>query len=127
MVTISTVCKSWRELMMSKDTWFALYTSIGLRSMAPVFYIPDGTAYQNSKRFFSYGNWAHGIFTYREFQAHPLGILCMWFDGKYLATGSSDRTCRVFQIKNSQCIRSFEGHEEAVQAIQFDDEKVIFD
>jgi hypothetical protein len=125
LVTVSKVCKSWFEVMTDSKTWFSLYESIGLQSMAAVFYINNGTPLQNARRYHSYGNWAHGHFCYREFQAHSLGILCMAFDGKYIATGSSDRTCKVFHLRTGNCIRMFTGHEEAVQAIQFDEEKLV--
>jgi WD40 repeat protein len=122
--TISNVCQSWNQLMSDEKTWFALYKSIGLESLASVFYIKNGTAKENSKRFYSYGNWANGIFTSRQFQAHSLGILCMAYDGKLIATGSSDRTLKIFTL-GGQCIRTYIGHEEAVSSIQFDDDIVV--
>lgn len=124
LITIAQVCRSWRSLMFRRETWYSLYESIGLKSMAHVFYI-KGTARDNARRFYSYGNWAHGIFYARQFQAHTSGILCMAFDGKYVATGSTDRTSKVFLLKTGQCLRTFEGHDDAIHAIQFDEEKLV--
>jgi hypothetical protein len=124
-VTVAGVCRDWNELICARDTWYNLYGSIGLGSMAPVFYIPNGSPKQNSYRFTAYGNWANGIFSGSEFQAHSLGILCLNFDGKYVVTGSSDRSCKVFLLKTAECLRTFRGHDDGINAVEFDDIKVV--
>lgn len=123
-ITIAEVCRDWNQLMVAEDTWYALYKSIGLESLASVVFIKNGTAKENARRFYSYGNWAHGIFTSREFQAHSLGILCMDYDGKFIVTGSSDRNCKMFNI-NGICLRTYTGHDDAVSAVKFDSEKIV--
>ncbi|KAJ3312458.1 hypothetical protein HDV04_003058 [Boothiomyces sp. JEL0838] len=125
LASLSQVSRTWNSILTSKDLWFALYESIGLKSMAPVFYIEGGNARDNARRFYSYGNWANGKFSSRSFAAHELGILCMYFDSKYIATGSSDKTCKLFNIRTGNCLRTFSGHTESILAVQFDDEKVI--
>ncbi|KAJ3272333.1 hypothetical protein HDV01_005767 [Terramyces sp. JEL0728] len=122
---LSQVSRTWNSILTSKDLWFALYESIGLKSMAPVFYIDGGNARDNARRFYSYGNWANGKFSSRKFVAHELGILCMYFDSKCIATGSSDKTCKMFNIKNGVCLRTFSGHTESILSVQFDDDKII--
>jgi WD40 repeat protein len=73
-----------------------------------------------------------------------LGILCIAFDGKQIAvrfpfsfqylshhahtmlgqTGSADRTCRVFDVKTGECIRTFSGHEQKIFSIAMDETRV---
>ena len=38
-------------------------------------------------------------------------------NSKYVATGSSDRTCRLWDIHNGNCVRVFTGHTGAVKAV----------
>ncbi|KAJ3301871.1 hypothetical protein HDV03_000280 [Kappamyces sp. JEL0829] len=124
-VTCAFVSKAWHELTNSKELWYALYGAMGLASMAKVFHIENGTQRDNAKRYYSISNWAHGIFSYRNFQAHHLGILCMSFDGKTIATGSSDKSCKLFLVKNGILLRTLEGHDESIQAVQHDEEKIV--
>ena len=125
LVTAAHVSKTWNRILMSQDTWYALYASMGLLSMARNFYIVDGSVIANANLFSSISNWVLGIFSYRNFQAHYLGILCMSFDGKTIATGSSDTTCKVFNIKNGSTLRTFLGHEGPVLCVQHDNDKVV--
>jgi WD40 repeat protein/serine/threonine protein kinase len=38
-------------------------------------------------------------------------------DGRHVAAGASDRTLRLFDLEANQCVRTFEGHEDAVLAV----------
>eukprot|EP00842_Homolaphlyctis_polyrhiza_P004421 jgi/Hompol1/4980/HPOL_004063-RA len=119
------VSRSWHKVVSDEGLWKKLYGLIGLSSMAEVFFLPSNSVRANAKRLASLGRWAHGEFVFRSFKAHALGVLCIAFDGKFLATGSADRTCKMFLLKTGECLRTFAGHEEGVHAIQFDDEKVV--
>lgn len=124
-VTCSLACTTWAKFFSSKDVWYSLYTSMGLASMASVFHLKNGSVKDNAKKYYSIFNWAHGIFSYRSFQAHSLAVLCMSFDGKTVCTGSSDKSCKLYSIKNGECLRVFEGHDESINAVQHDDQLVV--
>jgi WD40 repeat protein len=49
----------------------------------------------------------------------------MSFDGKTVATASSDMTAKVFNIRNGALLRTFTGHDGPIHSIQHDSEKVI--
>lgn len=125
LIIASTVSKRWFQIMSSQELWFALYDSIGLASMAKVFFITDGKVVSNANLFSSIYNWAHGIFSYRSFQAHLLGVLSMSFDGKTVATGSSDMSAKVFSVRTGALQRVLNGHDGPIHAIQHDSEKVV--
>ena len=124
LITGSTVSKRWYQIMKSQELWFALYDSIGLASMAKDFFVTDGRVVSNANLFSSIYNWAHGIFSYRCFQAHYLGVLSMSFDGKTVATASSDMSAKVFNVRTGVLQRVLKGHDGPIHAIQHDSEKV---
>ncbi|KAI8903132.1 WD40-repeat-containing domain protein [Gorgonomyces haynaldii] len=123
--TIARVCSKWNNITKKKDLWFTLYRSLGLESMAHVFYKSQNTIKENCKRYESIGNWAHGEFKTRSFKAHDMGILCIAFDGQYLLTGSTDKSCKLFSVAHNTLIKTYLGHEQGVSCCQFDQDKVI--
>ena len=56
----------------------------------------------------------------KEF-AHTDTVLCVVFspDGRYLASGSSDKRVRLWDMKNNKLIQSFESHRGAVTSVAF--------
>ena len=48
-------------------------------------------------------------------------ILCMAYDstGTLVATGSADRSIRVWDVEKGFCTHSFKGHSDIVQIVQF--------
>lgn len=55
--------------------------------MAHNCYMPEFPMIDNAKRFSALRNWSKGVFTLKHIKAHPLGILCIAFDGKHIAVG----------------------------------------
>jgi hypothetical protein len=41
--------------------------------------------HENAKKLYALTNWSKGVFTLKNIRAHPLGILCIAFDGKLIA------------------------------------------
>ncbi|RYH00624.1 hypothetical protein EON65_49010 [archaeon] len=57
----------------------------------------------------------------RNIKAHKMPILCMEYDntGTLVATGSADRTVRVWDIAKGYCTHSFTGHTDLVRTVSF--------
>lgn len=60
-------------------------------------------------------------FPQRILAGHLADVDCVRFhpNGNYIATGSTDRTCRLWQITTGECVRVFEGHADSVQCLAF--------
>ena len=63
-------------------------------------YSPELPMIANAKRLYALRNWSKGVFTLKHIRAHPLGILCIAFDGKFVAVCflilNLDRICRSY-------------------------------
>ncbi|KAJ3059241.1 hypothetical protein HK102_010088, partial [Quaeritorhiza haematococci] len=146
------VSKSWSSVLGDQDLWFTLYRRIGLLSLVERFYLGDATVAVNARRLYSLKNWVHGNFRHKVVDGvHTLGILavCLYPDHRnalsfgnaggaggsgnsaaniisnvrMLASASLDNTAKVFNLNNGECIRTFIGHEGAVQCLQMDEHK----
>ena len=40
-------------------------------------------------------------------------------NGNYIATGSTDRSCRLWDVQTGDCVRIFQGHAGTVHALAF--------
>ena len=78
------VSNAWSNAAKDVKLWQKLYARIGLVAMTDAYYIPHVPMVYNAKRLYSLGNWSKGLFTFKKFRAHPLGILCVAFDGHYI-------------------------------------------
>ena len=49
------------------------------------------------------------------------GLQCVEFhpNSNYVVTGSTDRTCRLWDVSNGDCVRVCQGHSEAVHCVAF--------
>jgi U3 small nucleolar RNA-associated protein 13 len=59
--------------------------------------------------------------TLRTFKAHQMPVLCMAYDptGTLVATGSADRTIRVWDMAGGFCTHSFRDHTDIVRTVTF--------
>jgi U3 small nucleolar RNA-associated protein 13 len=59
--------------------------------------------------------------TFRTFKAHQMPVLCMAYDptGTLVATGSADRTIRVWDMAGGFCTHSFRDHTDIVRTVTF--------
>ena len=64
---------------------------------------------------------AKSLVVARSMKAHTLPILCMCYDptGTLVATGSTDRTAKVWDIEKGYCTHSFRDHSESVSLVRF--------
>jgi WD40 repeat protein/serine/threonine protein kinase len=55
----------------------------------------------------------------RTFEGHRdlVTTLCLSYDGRYVLSGSSDRTVKLWQLASGQCVRTFVGHTDTVTSV----------
>ncbi|KAL7276454.1 hypothetical protein RUND412_000558 [Rhizina undulata] len=78
-----------------------------------------------SERYKVESNWRRGRCTKKVFKGHKDGVLCLQFNDTILATGSYDRTIKIWDIETGEEIRTLVGHDSGVRALMFDDTKLI--
>lgn len=70
-------------------------------------------------------NWRRGRFECRILQGHTDGVMCVQADETIVASGSYDKTIRLWHLATGQEFQRLEGHTRGVNALQFDDCKLI--
>ncbi|TGJ70191.1 hypothetical protein EYR41_006171 [Orbilia oligospora] len=78
-----------------------------------------------SERYKVESNWRRGRYQSKIFKGHENGIVCIQFDDTMVATGSYDRTVKIWDIETATEIRTLRGHTNCVRALQFDETKLI--
>jgi hypothetical protein len=118
------VSKKWKSILDEHSLWEALLRNIGLESMIHVIKSQKSSA-KKCKIFLNFLEWSSGKLSYRSFQAHHLGILSMWHYKDMIATGSVDRTCKIYRLSDFTLLYSLCGHENSVTAVFFDSKRVF--
>jgi WD40 repeat protein len=121
---VASISKSWFNLVKHPDLWHNLYSNLGLTSMAHSNYSPKVRLGKNTQRLHVIGNWVQGSFHQYSFVAHDLGILAIAHRGDRVATGSVDKTIKLWNVKTGDLLRTFAGHEESVFCLHYDKVKV---
>ncbi|KAF3204897.1 hypothetical protein TWF106_001392 [Orbilia oligospora] len=78
-----------------------------------------------SERYKVESNWRRGRYQSKILKGHENGIVCIQFDDTMVATGSYDRTVKIWDIETATEIRTLRGHTNCVRALQFDETKLI--
>ncbi|RKY47990.1 MAG: hypothetical protein DRP91_06650, partial [Candidatus Neomarinimicrobiota bacterium] len=57
----------------------------------------------------------------RTFKGHKDMVLSVVFspDGRYIASGSVDKTIKLWDVKTGKCLRTFRGHKSLVHSVAF--------
>ena len=53
-------------------------------------------------------------------EGHSRGIACLHADGNRMATGSSDKSIKIWDIETGQCIMTLNGHADLVRTVQIE-------
>lgn len=57
----------------------------------------------------------------KTIEGHENGVLCVCFspDGKYVASGSQDKTIRVWELQSGVCVCTYKGHDASITNVSF--------
>ncbi|CUM67860.1 uncharacterized protein PRCAT00005569001 [Priceomyces carsonii] len=78
-----------------------------------------------SERYTLEKNWRKGIYSTQTLTGHTGGVTCLKFNRRYLMTGSSDRTVKLWKVDTGECLRTLTGHTGGVKTLVFDSQKLI--
>lgn len=74
-------------------------------------------------------NWRSGKYTLRTITGHTDEIMCLQFNDHWqiplLATGSYDKTIRVWNLETGECLAVLTGHNGCIRTLQFDEKKLL--
>ncbi|KAI9882469.1 MAG: hypothetical protein M1823_005786 [Watsoniomyces obsoletus] len=70
-------------------------------------------------------NWKHGRFSLKTFKGHTDAVMCLQFNDEILATGSYDRSIKIWDIASGRLLRTLRGHQLGIRALQFDEDRLI--
>lgn len=69
--------------------------------------------------------WNTGKVASHYLLGHRDGVYCVQFDDEKVITGSRDRTIKIWDLGQYQCIYTLEGHTGSVLCLQYDEEIIV--
>lgn len=75
--------------------------------------------YQLNKR------WTNGQVSTHYFSGHKDSVYCLQFDQEKVITGSRDRSIKIWNLYNYQCVRTLYGHRGSVLCLQYNDHIMV--
>lgn len=70
-------------------------------------------------------NWKHGVCSTKVLKGHDNGVMAVQILDNILATGSYDKTIKIWDLETGKEVRTLTGHTGGVRCLQFDDSKLI--
>ncbi|XP_070188911.1 beta-TrCP-like [Littorina saxatilis] len=116
LVDVSRVSKAWQKLASHNSLWEAKCREVKLE--VPV---SDNPIWKRVFRDNLYLrlNWNSGACRVTDFKGHTLSVLTVTFDKERVASGSADKTIRVWDIKTGQTLHVLKGHTKGIWCLEF--------
>ena len=70
-------------------------------------------------------NWKHGICSTKVLKGHTNGVMAMQILDNILATGSYDKTIKIWDLDTGKELRTLQGHTDGIRCLYIDDSKLI--
>lgn len=133
----SQVNRTWNNLAKSPSLWKSLcgqldwqLSRIGEEKEQRHYTLDGGTVQWKkmfASRFLLHQNWLKGKCNVRTLEGHTQGISCVQFDDTRIASGSYDKTIRVWDIKSneSDVVLTLAGHSGTVRCLDLNGNRLV--
>ncbi|XP_060599165.1 uncharacterized protein LOC132752799 isoform X1 [Ruditapes philippinarum] len=110
------VSKTWNILANNNDLWKHKCECVKME--VPVTDQPEWKKLYKDNKYLRV-NWNSAKCKITDFKGHSDSVICVIFDHVHLASGSLDKTIRVWNIKTGKCLHVFKGHVKGVWCLNF--------
>ncbi|XP_053396949.1 uncharacterized protein LOC128556312 [Mercenaria mercenaria] len=110
------VCKTWNALANNNDLW--KYKCETVKMEVPVSDQPEWKKLYKDNKYLRV-NWNSAKCKITDFKGHSDSVICVIFDHLHLASGSLDKTIRVWNLKTGKCQHVLKGHVKGVWCLNF--------
>ncbi|PFX34916.1 F-box/WD repeat-containing protein 7-like [Stylophora pistillata] len=133
----SQVNHTWNNLASNPLLWQSLcgcpgwqLSRIGEEKEKKKYTMDDGTIQWKkmfASRYLLHQNWLKGKCNVRTFEGHTQGISCVQFDDTRIASGSYDKTIRVWDIQSGECdvVLTLAGHSGTVRCLNLNGNRLV--
>ncbi|XP_071509151.1 uncharacterized protein [Diadema antillarum] len=112
------VCKAWQHLASHDAIWKDKCSQVEIKIPLPDKPFKWKTIYRDNV--FLRWNWDEGRTKSLDVRGHQAKVLCVTFDGEYrVASGSQDKTVKVWDIQTGACLQTLKGHQKGVWCLRF--------
>lgn len=130
LLVIPKVSRTWAGLFYVDELWRLRSLERGWQLKTP----DDGTYLTEEEQSWYYWykqrhqletRWQIGKVASHYLLGHLDSVYCLQFDDQKIITGSRDRTIKIWDLQQYQCIHTLEGHQGSVLCLQYNDEVII--
>lgn len=116
LLVVCQVSKTWRRLASKDELWKAKCqeTYVGVPLSTPAVWKDIFRENLNLKR-----NWANGRCKVTDMSGHTHNVLSVCAYKNYVATGSLDRTIKIWDAKSGTLLLTFQGHTRGIWSLRF--------
>ncbi|XP_030851018.1 probable E3 ubiquitin ligase complex SCF subunit sconB [Strongylocentrotus purpuratus] len=112
------VCKMWNRRASHDQIWKDKCSQVAIEIPLPETPFQWKKIYRDNV--FLRFNWDEGKTKNVDVRGHASKVHCVTFDGEYrIASGSADKTVKVWDIRTGACIQTLKGHQKGVWCLRF--------
>ncbi|XP_013398191.1 F-box/WD repeat-containing protein 7 isoform X2 [Lingula anatina] len=116
LLVASSVCRTWQRLANHNELWKSKCDEVTLE--IPVSSNPLWKKVFRDNLFLK-NNWSSGNCRVIEVKGHSQRVLSLTFEGRRLATGSADKSIKIWDLRNGHLIQTLRGHAKGVWCLSF--------
>jgi len=114
LLQVAKVCTTWEELASSDEVWQQKCLQRQVSYRTSVTWKDTYLRYENLD-----DNWRKGHCTLTEFYGHTASVTTVQFFKNLLASGSVDKTIKIWNLESGDLIQTLKGHSKGVWGLRF--------